>query len=125
MEIIHSYSRKQAIEDGVLVDVSDMSREAGFRFPVAVTRTVWDTILTPNPSDPAQSISGRLWDCLWMLLLAIRRGNGESEIFFSFIISDEGEEKLVKLKAICHAGDMMEPCDLFPYNRTIAGNGRI
>ena len=44
-----------------------------------------------------------------MLLLALRRGNGENEIFFSLIISDEGEEKLVKLKAICHAGDMMEP----------------
>lgn len=109
MEVIYSYSRKQAIEDGVLVDVTDMAREAGFRFPVAVTRTVWDTILTPSPSDTIQSTSGRLWDCLWMLLLAIKRGKGESVIFFSFIVNDEGEEKLVNLKAICHAGDMMEP----------------
>ena len=34
MKTIHSYSQKQAIEDGVLVDVSDMARELGFRFPL-------------------------------------------------------------------------------------------
>ena len=45
-----------------------------------------------------------------MLFLAIKRGNGGgSEIFFSFIVNDEGEEKLVDLKAVCHPGDMMEP----------------
>lgn len=36
-EPIFSYSRKQAIADGVLVDVSEMAREAGFKYPVAVT----------------------------------------------------------------------------------------
>ncbi|QZT33667.1 hypothetical protein HUR95_15795 [Caldalkalibacillus thermarum TA2.A1] len=110
MEVIYSYSRKEAIEDGVLVDVTETAKEMGFRFPVAVTRTVWDAILTPSPFDSVQSTSGRLWDCLWMLFLAIKRGNGGgSEIFFSFIVNNEGEEKLVDLKAVCHPGDMMEP----------------
>ena len=40
-EVISSYSRAQAIEDGVLVDVSSVAREAGIKFPVAMTRTVW------------------------------------------------------------------------------------
>ena len=31
--IIHSYTRAQAIEDGILVDVSDTAREAGFTIP--------------------------------------------------------------------------------------------
>jgi hypothetical protein len=39
--LIHSYLRKQAIEDGVLLDVSTMGREAGFRYPVALTQAVW------------------------------------------------------------------------------------
>lgn len=39
--VIHSYSRAQAIEDGVLVDVSSMAKEAGFIWPVAVTAAVW------------------------------------------------------------------------------------
>src|ERR1019366_6309710 len=40
-EVISSYSRAQAIEDGVFVDVSATAKEAGIKFPVAMTRTVW------------------------------------------------------------------------------------
>jgi hypothetical protein len=32
MEVIHSYSRTQALEDGVLVDISPLAKEAGFKF---------------------------------------------------------------------------------------------
>ena len=39
---ISAYTRAQAIEDGILVDVSDTAREAGFNIPVTVTRTVWN-----------------------------------------------------------------------------------
>ena len=42
-DLIHSYSRAQAIEDGVLVDVSETAREAGFTVPVAITRAAWRT----------------------------------------------------------------------------------
>ena len=35
--VISCYSRAQAIEDGVLVDVTNMAREAGFKWPVALT----------------------------------------------------------------------------------------
>ena len=34
-EIIYAYTRAQAIEDGVLADVSEVAKEAGFRYPVA------------------------------------------------------------------------------------------
>lgn len=105
---IYSYSRQQAIDDGVLVDITEMAQEAGFRFPVAVTRTVWDAI-TPSPTDITQSISGRVWDMLWMLRLAAKGGKGKSEILFSFVVNDDGSERTVELKAICHPGDMMEP----------------
>jgi len=40
-EIIYAYTRAQAIEDGELVDLSETAREAGIKFPVAVTRAVW------------------------------------------------------------------------------------
>jgi hypothetical protein len=36
-ELIHSYSRRQAIADGVLIDVTPTAREAGIKFPVALT----------------------------------------------------------------------------------------
>ena len=74
-EIIHTYSREQALEDGVLVDVSEMAREAGFTVPVAVTRAVWRLI---EPTEQERTVylqdeSGRLWDVLWMASLAARR----------------------------------------------------
>jgi hypothetical protein len=50
-EMISLYTRDQAIEDGLPVDVSAMAREAGFKWPVAVTRRVWDEIVTPAPHD--------------------------------------------------------------------------
>ena len=36
-----SYTRAQAIEDGVLVDLTAWAKETGFRIPVACTSTVW------------------------------------------------------------------------------------
>jgi hypothetical protein len=41
-EIIYAYTRKQAVADGVQVDVSQTAREAGIRFPVYLTRAVYD-----------------------------------------------------------------------------------
>ncbi len=35
--VIHTYTRAQAIEDGVLIDVSETSSEAGFKWPAAIT----------------------------------------------------------------------------------------
>jgi len=40
-EVIDSYTRAQAIEDGVLIDVSNAAKEAGFRIPIALTTAVW------------------------------------------------------------------------------------
>lgn len=47
MEIIYSYTRAQAIEDGVLVDVSNIAKSVGYRCPVALTCQLW-SLLAPN-----------------------------------------------------------------------------
>ena len=39
--VIYSYTRKQAIEDGVLVDITDVAKEAGIKYPVAITSTAF------------------------------------------------------------------------------------
>jgi hypothetical protein len=41
-DLIHRYSRADAIRDGELVDVSATAREARIRYPVALTRAVWE-----------------------------------------------------------------------------------
>ncbi len=67
--VISSYTRADALSDGMLVDVSEMAQEAGFRIPVAVTTSVWEECIY-WPEDEAngygQSTDGRLWDVLYM-----------------------------------------------------------
>ena len=72
MDVIDSYSRKQAIDDGVLVDVSEMAREAGFKFPTALTRAVWNEYVSVPDDVSCQDEKGRLWDILCMLRFRIR-----------------------------------------------------
>jgi hypothetical protein len=111
-DLIHSYSRQQAVEDGVLVDVTATAREAGFRYPVALTATVFGAYVEVPPSMSGQDAPGRLWDILWMLRHAIR---GDSEggpvILFQLLVrnSETAPPRLVTLKSICGPGDDAEP----------------
>ncbi len=112
-DVIHAYTRAQAVADGVLIDVSETAREAGFRYPVALTRAVWDEHVVVPPLVEGQDEAGRLWDVLTMLRFAIRAGNGGSELRFRLHVRNdnrEGEPPMVELKAVCGPGDDMEPC---------------
>ncbi|HKI36594.1 MAG TPA: DUF6573 family protein [Gemmataceae bacterium] len=40
-DLIHRYTRADALRDGVLIDVSATAREAGFKYPVALTAAAW------------------------------------------------------------------------------------
>ena len=71
--LIFSYTRAQAIADGVLVDVSKLAKEAGFRFPVAVTAAVWAECVTVPDGVAGQDETGRLWDVLNLLRFAIAK----------------------------------------------------
>jgi hypothetical protein len=86
-QTISSYTRAQAIADGVLVDVSSVAREAGFCIPVAVTSAVWADCVAWTGADSerqvAQDEHGRLWDLLWMGALAAKRTRGAQRIAFN------------------------------------------
>lgn len=75
-EVIHRYTREQAIADGVLVDVSTMAAEAGFIVPVAITAAVEADLMNVPPGAVGQSYDGRLWDALFMAAWAIKRSAG-------------------------------------------------
>lgn len=110
-EVLSAYSRTQAIEDGVLVDVTNTAREAGIRFPVAVTQAVWNEYIVPDERSRkfGQSESGRLWDVLWMFRCSAKKVAGSTIIFSVYFIMKERQKRLVWLKAICGPGDNMEP----------------
>jgi hypothetical protein len=131
-DLIHSYTRAQAIEDGVLVDVSDVAKEAGFKLPVAISHAAWARYVeVPAGLDMrGQSMDGRLWDVLFMLHVAIQRESGNtSEIHYQLLVAmlDVGDwqanetlpdacsgltrstHRLVTLKALCGPGDDPAP----------------
>lgn len=107
-EIISRYTRAQALEDGVLVDVTAQAREAGIKIPTAMTRAVWNQYveLTPAAREAGNDRKGRRWDILWMFRAAVLRQPDACEIYFQlYVVTDRIEPSLVTLKAICDPGD--------------------
>ncbi|WP_026821119.1 DUF6573 family protein [Arthrobacter castelli] len=79
-EIIHRYTREQAINDGVLRDVTETATEAGFQFPVALTAAAWADAVAWNPHNGAgQDEDGRLWDVVFMAAIEARRSPASEE----------------------------------------------
>ena len=111
-DYISIYTRLQAIEDGVLIDVTETATEAGFRYPVAVTASVWIEI---EPDKQAvqygQGLAGRLWDVVYMCRLAARRTTGPLMAFSVILRDGPGpvSKYTRKSKAICRPGDNAEP----------------
>jgi hypothetical protein len=104
--IIYSYTRAQAIDDGVLVDATLLAKEAGFRLPVALTRTVWEKCVTVPPAVDWQDETGRLWDVLTMLRYAIRSGGKREQLtFIVHVRNDQRPPQPITLKAVCGPGD--------------------
>ena len=113
-EVIYAYTREQAIADGVLIDVSKMTKEAGVKFPVAVTSAVWHEYIVPDEElkGYGQSEDGRLWDTLWMFRYSAIKHSSDTMLFDLYFLMNEDrkpEQKLVTLKAVCGPGDKGEP----------------
>ncbi len=112
---IYCYSRAQAIEDGVLVDVTDVARQVGFRYPVAITCAL-DDRLQPSRHESGQDHNGRLWDALWVAALSVRlKGRDTDTVPFTVaqqeIDPKDGKLHNVELRlwAVCGPGDEGEP----------------
>lgn len=112
-EVIHAYTRKQALEDGVLVDLGALAKEAGFRWPVAVTRAVYERVLQPSKTvkQEGQSFTGRAWDMLTILRLEARKAGAGCEVRFAplFVTRPGQPPEAVPLKAVSGPGDDGEP----------------
>lgn len=114
-EVISEYTRAQAIEDGQLVDVSETAREAGLRYPVALTRAVWESCVAV-PADakgrpiPGQDERGRLWDVVSMTRFAIVTAPASrTQLAVRLKVRQRAGHRLVTLKSVCGPGDHAEP----------------
>jgi len=118
--VIFVYTRAQAIADGVLIDATELAREAGFRFPVALSAEVWAQCVAWQQEDSDRQIhqdeTGRLWDVLWMASFAIRACAGASQSnrlpFRLYVVPRDGKSQQareVELHVHIGPGDQGEP----------------
>ena len=102
-EVISIYTRAQAIEDGVLYDLTPASQEMGFVIPVACTVEV-QAVLNQRFLT-GQSYAGRVHDLLFLLLCRIRSSDiqvkATSVVEFTGIFGN----KVERFQAECHPGD--------------------
>ena len=62
VRIVYAYSRSQAVADGVQVEVTKTAHEAGIKFPVFITRGVFELCVAIPAGGSCQDEAGRLWD---------------------------------------------------------------
>jgi hypothetical protein len=109
--VIYSYTRAQAVADGVQVEVTKTAQEAGIRFPVFLTRAVYDAYVAVPPGATGQDEAGRLWDVVWLTRFAILRARpGVDRVPVAlYVRNDNHRAKLVKLIATCGPLDIDDP----------------
>lgn len=117
-DVIHAYTRADGFADGWLVDVSETAAEAGFKWPVAVTRTVWEDCCEWSEAAErrkgftGQSVRGRLWDVLNLARWTAQQGSGTRTRFQVYRVPVEGrgtKPRPVTLVLLTGPGDNAEP----------------
>ena len=115
--VIYGYSRAEAIDDGVLVDVSETAKEASFKLPVAITAALHGR-LTPTMADHGlgQDYEGRLWDVLWLAAFTIKMADPGTDTVTFTVALQEADAKSsrpqkidLRLRTVCGPDDEGEP----------------
>lgn len=103
-DLIFSYTREDALRDGVLVDVSERARCCGIRYPTACTAGVWARIeAIPEQDREMRAVAEavRISAVLSAMLGAIRAARGTDRVHFRALGA--------ALWAQCGPGDTAEP----------------
>jgi hypothetical protein len=109
-DLIHRYTRSDAIRDGVLVDATERASRVGLRFPVALTAAVYASCVTWTGPECVQSEPGRMG----ALLLGLRRAiltsaDGDTARYQLNVLQADLSVETVDLYAVCGPGDHGEP----------------
>lgn len=113
-DLVYSYTRADAIADGVLIEADPAAcREAGIRWPVAITDHLWEYVNPDNLQEmPGQTVGGRLWDLLWMFRHATPQSRDRAAFRMVFLMKTgktPTRRETVTVIAVCGPGDCGEP----------------
>ena len=117
-DVIYSYTRKQAIEDGDQMLLSDddaaTARESGFRYPVYLTGSVVNLMIRAVENKRCHNDwNGVLWDVLFMASLAVRRAGDNDTAYFKVVITGAGRTRNHQMLIKVGAVDIDDPAPCF------------
>lgn len=110
--VISAYTRKQAVEDGVLIDITCEARAHGFALDTVVTGNLFHKYIEPPDGldGEGQSIDGRLHDLLMVGMVAAKKGKGSSRVQFQVLfLMRPGFQQKVTVIGQVGPGDEGEP----------------
>jgi hypothetical protein len=111
---IHAYTRAQALEDGVLVDLSARAPDtcrSHFIHPLACTSAVWCLLEATVKREPGNSLDGVLHGVLTCAKLTarIRPPPSPDRVVFKALLAEGATLRSFTLQLACGPGDMGEP----------------
>lgn len=53
--IISTYTKQDAIDDGIFIDITSQAKKAGFKIPVAITKNLFSTFISSAKSDESET----------------------------------------------------------------------
>ena len=110
MELVASRSRKEAINEGILVDVSDYARKVGLSLPVAMTKTVWiGYVIAPPELKEFEDSEARVLTILKCLVVEAQKTDRNRILFGVKVKTGLWKQETLLLKAICSPGDCEQP----------------
>lgn len=104
--IIFSYSRAQAIADGVLIDVTAQACETGFLLPVAISDHLYNGYIVPPAGldGEGQSLEGRLHDLFMMIHYAVKDRWDGSRVYFEVLFQMGSGPRFEKVQCVAIVG---------------------
>jgi len=117
-DVIYSYTRKQAVDDGFQIKLDgkleSLVKEAGFKYPVFITSSLWNVIERAVANKRhLNDLDGVLWDIFSVLKWAIKRNGTRDTIWFTVKITGAGRKQNFQLVAQIGATDIDDPRPAF------------
>lgn len=88
-DLISSYTRRNALDDGLLIDdpIDSLAKQIGYKYHVAMTSSL-RAALDPTKTERewGQTLNSRVWDMLMVSIMAIKRKQAINGDLLSFVI---------------------------------------
>jgi len=111
-KIIASYSRADALNDGVQVAIPrEITKEAGIKYPVYFTQRVYSKYVSVPKGMDYETEDCRLWDILYMFSLKARNSDS-ALLLFDFVCHLPDKDDWTLFEKVCEKSRLLREVTL-------------